>query len=64
MKLTEIKKFEIIVHHNNGMSIRKIAEKMNINPKTVHLWILRYKSTGNLNHKQKNGTLREKINNQ
>lgn len=64
MKLSEIQKFEIIVNHKNGFSIRKIAEKMNINPKTVNLWIKRYNNEGSLNRKQRKGKLYNNVNNQ
>lgn len=47
MQITEVQKFEIIVKHNNGMSIRKIAEEMKINKNTVDLWIKRYKHNKN-----------------
>ena len=62
MPLTEIQKFGIIVDHNKGKSIRDIANDMNINPKTVNMWITRYKKEGNLNRKQRNGKLREQLN--
>lgn len=63
MVLSEIQKFEIIVKHNNKLSMRKIAIDMNINLKTVHKWILRYKKNGNLNREKKEGKLLKIINN-
>lgn len=63
MQLTEIQKFEIIVKHNEGKSIRKIAESMNINKNTVSLWLSRYKNDKNLNRKKTCGKLRKQFNN-
>ena len=64
MPLTEVQKFTIIVKSNEGMSIRQIATNMNINPKTVHLWIKRYADNGNLNRQIRNSALRRRFNNQ
>ena len=58
MVLSEIKKFEIIVKHNDGLSIRKISSEMKIDKKTVNRWILRYKNQGNLNRKIGSGQFR------
>ena len=63
MGITEIQKFEIVVKHNDGESIRNIAETLKINPKTVQLWIKRYEKNGNVNRKKRETSLRKKINN-
>ena len=63
MGITEIQKFEIIVKHNEGKSIRNIAKILEINPKTVQLWISRYVNHGNVNRKKRETSLRKKINN-
>jgi transposase len=52
MQLTELQKFEIIIKHREGKSIREIAKVMNINKNTVNMWLLRYKEKGNLNKKR------------
>ena len=64
MVLTEVQKFTIIVKSNEGMSIRQIANNMNINPKTAHFWIKRYALNGNLNRQQRNSAIRRRFNNQ
>jgi transposase len=64
MHLTEIQKFEIIIKHNEGFSIREIAKHMNINKNTVYTWITRYKNEGNVNKKKKVGKIRGQLNNQ
>ena len=64
MQLTEVQKFEIIIKHNEGLSMREIAKCMNINKNTVCTWITRYKNEGNVNKKKKVGKLREQLNNQ
>jgi transposase len=61
-RLTEIQKFEIIVNHYNGMSIREITNHMNVNAKTVNFWLLRYKKEGNLNAKYRKVKINQKIN--
>lgn len=52
MQLTELQKYEIIIKYREGNSIRKIAKIMNINKKTVNMWILRYNNEGNVNNKK------------
>ena len=63
MQLSELQKFEIIVRHNEGMSIRQIARFMNINKNTVNMWILRYTNEKNLNKKKRSGKLKICLNN-
>jgi len=63
MQLSELQKFEIIVKHNEGLSIRQIARSMNINKNTVSMWILRYANEKNLNKKKKSGKIRACLNN-
>jgi transposase len=53
MQLTEIQKFEIVIKHNEGLSIREIAKHMNINKNTVCTWVTRYKNEGNVNKKKR-----------
>jgi transposase len=63
MQLSELQKFEIIVKHNQGLSIRQIARSMNINKNTVNMWILRYANEKNLNKKKKSGKFKTHLNN-
>ena len=62
MHLSEYQKFEIIIKYNEGQSIRKIADFMNINKNTVNMWILRYKNNENMEKKKRCGKMRKNIN--
>lgn len=57
MQLTELQKYTIAVKHNEGFSIREIANIMQINKNTVHFWLKRYKNEGNVDKKQKCGKI-------
>ena len=46
MVLTKIQKYDIIIKHNNGMTIREIAKLLKINKNSVTLWLDRYKNNG------------------
>ena len=49
--LTDKEKYTIIIHRENGLSIRNIAKLMEIDKKTVLRWIKRYDETETVNRK-------------
>src|SRR5438105_13837703 len=51
MPLSDKQKYEIIIRHEQGQPIRRIAEEMDLNKCTVNLWIIRYRDTGNIDRK-------------
>lgn len=63
MVLTDNDKRMILEKYNNEqISMRKIAQLMNINTNTVKLWINRFKLSGNINRKRGSGFKNIKIN--
>ncbi len=53
MQLSEKRRYEIIIRHDNKQSSRKISKEMNINRKTVLHWIKIYNETNNVLSKNK-----------
>ena len=58
VQLSNKQKYEIIVRHELGYAIRKIAYDMRINKDTVRIWLKRYRENNNI--KRKNGSGRKK----
>lgn len=57
MQLTEKQKYEIVIRCEDGMTIDNIAKKLNVNRKTVMLWINRYEQEKNVNRKFGSGRI-------
>lgn len=55
VQLSDMDKMRIIINYENGLSMREIAEKMNISKNTVSKWITEYKKTNKFERKQGSG---------
>ena len=60
MTISSIQKMEILLKYKDGNSMRKIAEQMHLNLKTVNKWIKRYSDEKSLVRKKGTGLYKRK----
>ena len=59
VQLTEKQKYEIIILREQNFKINEIADKMNINRKTVMTWINKFQKDNNIERKEGSGRKRK-----